>query len=107
MCLSSAATSSPAEVRAAAPDAKLWFQVYVFRDRSVTESLIEEAIDSGFGALVLTVDVPFLGRRERDIRIDFKLPEQLCRTRSGSRASTRRSRGRTSSGSPATGCPSS
>jgi isopentenyl diphosphate isomerase/L-lactate dehydrogenase-like FMN-dependent dehydrogenase len=77
MCLSSAATSSPAEVRAAAPDAKLWFQVYVFRDRSVTESLIDEAIDSGFSALVLTVDVPFLGRRERDIRIDFKLPEQL------------------------------
>ena len=77
MCLSSAATSSPSEVRAAAPDARLWFQVYVFRDRSVTESLIEEAIDSGFSALVLTVDVPFLGRRERDIRIDFKLPEQL------------------------------
>ena len=77
MCLSSAATLHPAEVRAAAPDADLWFQVYVFKDRGLTESLIEEAIDSGFTALVLTVDVPFLGRRERDLRVDFDLPEPL------------------------------
>jgi isopentenyl diphosphate isomerase/L-lactate dehydrogenase-like FMN-dependent dehydrogenase len=78
MCLSSAATMNPSEVRAAAPDANLWFQVYVFRDRGFTESLVEEAIDSGFSALVLTVDVPFLGRRERDLRIDFKLPEEIA-----------------------------
>ena len=77
MCLSSAATSSPAEVAAVAPDAPHWFQVYVWRSRSITEAAIDEAVASGYSALVLTVDVPYLGRRERDLRIDFKVPEHL------------------------------
>jgi 4-hydroxymandelate oxidase len=77
MCLSTAATARPAEVAAVAPDAPRWFQVYVFDDRSVTEALVEEAVDSGYGALVLTVDAPYLGRRERDLRIDFKIPEGI------------------------------
>ena len=77
MCLSTAATARPAEVAAAAPGALRWFQVYVFEDRAITEDLVEEAVDSGYGALVLTVDAPFLGRRERDIRIEFKIPEGL------------------------------
>jgi isopentenyl diphosphate isomerase/L-lactate dehydrogenase-like FMN-dependent dehydrogenase len=76
MCLSTLSTASPEEV--AATGVARWFQVYVFRDRGFTESLVEEAIDSGFSALVLTVDVPFLGRRERDLRIDFKLPEEIA-----------------------------
>jgi isopentenyl diphosphate isomerase/L-lactate dehydrogenase-like FMN-dependent dehydrogenase len=77
MCLSSAATCSPAEVAAAAPGARRWFQVYVWKDRAITEAAIEQAIDSGYSALVLTVDVPYIGRRERDIRVEFKIPEQL------------------------------
>jgi isopentenyl diphosphate isomerase/L-lactate dehydrogenase-like FMN-dependent dehydrogenase len=77
MCLSTAATFRPAEVAAAAPDGARWFQVYVFGDRSLTEELIAEAADNGFSALVLTVDVPYLGRRERDLRIDFKIPEGI------------------------------
>jgi 4-hydroxymandelate oxidase len=77
MCLSTAATARPAEVAAAAPSAPRWFQVYVFSDRSQTEDLIAEAIASAFSALVLTVDTPFLGRRERDIRSDFQIPEHL------------------------------
>ena len=77
MCLSSAATMNPADVAAAAPGGRRWFQVYVFRDRGVTERLIAEALEAGFSALVLTVDTPFLGRRERDLRIDFRLPEEL------------------------------
>jgi isopentenyl diphosphate isomerase/L-lactate dehydrogenase-like FMN-dependent dehydrogenase len=77
MCLSTAATARPAEVAAAAPGAPKWFQVYVFDDRGITEELVAEAVDSGYGALVLTVDAPFLGRRERDLRIDFKIPEGL------------------------------
>jgi isopentenyl diphosphate isomerase/L-lactate dehydrogenase-like FMN-dependent dehydrogenase len=77
MCLSTAATVRPAEVAAAAPEGARWFQVYVFGDRSLTEDLIAEAADSGFSALVLTVDVPYLGRRERDIRVDFKIPEGI------------------------------
>jgi isopentenyl diphosphate isomerase/L-lactate dehydrogenase-like FMN-dependent dehydrogenase len=77
MCLSTAATARPAEVAAAAPGAPQWFQVYVFEDRAITEDLVAEAADSGYGALVLTVDAPFLGRRERDIRVDFKIPEGM------------------------------
>jgi isopentenyl diphosphate isomerase/L-lactate dehydrogenase-like FMN-dependent dehydrogenase len=77
MCLSSAATSSPAEVGAAAPGATRWFQVYVWRSRSITEAAIDEAVANGYSALVLTVDVPYIGRRERDLRINFKVPEHL------------------------------
>jgi 4-hydroxymandelate oxidase len=77
MCLSSAATSSPAEVAAAAPGAPRWFQVYVWKPRTLTETAIAEAVEHGYSALVLTVDVPYIGRRERDIRVDFKIPEGL------------------------------
>ena len=77
MCLSTAATTRPEDVAAAAPGAPRWFQVYVFGDRSQTEELIAEAVENDFSALVLTVDAPYLGRRERDLRIDFKIPEHL------------------------------
>lgn len=77
MCLSTAATARPAEIAAAAPGGMRWFQVYVFDDRSLTEELIAEAVENTFSALVLTVDTPYLGRRERDLRIDFKVPEHL------------------------------
>ena len=77
LCLSTAATARPADVAAAAPGARQWFQVYVFEDRAITEDLVAEAVDSGYAALVVTVDAPFLGRRERDLRVDFKIPEGL------------------------------
>jgi isopentenyl diphosphate isomerase/L-lactate dehydrogenase-like FMN-dependent dehydrogenase len=77
MCLSSAATARPAEVAAVARDAPRWFQVYVFSPRSLTEELIAEAVEHGYSALILTADTPYLGRRERDIRVDFKVPEHL------------------------------
>jgi 4-hydroxymandelate oxidase len=77
MCLSTAATARPAAVAEAAPGGARWFQVYVFDDRAITEDLVAEAVDTGYGALVLTVDAPFLGRRERDLRVDFKIPEGL------------------------------
>jgi len=74
MCLSSAATCAPKEL----PDGQRWFQVYVWRPRRKTEAAIEEAVAHGYSALVLTVDVPYIGRRERDLRVDFKVPEQLA-----------------------------
>jgi 4-hydroxymandelate oxidase len=74
MCLSSAATCAPAELPT---DGPRWFQVYVWRPRSRTEAAIEEAVAAGYSALVLTVDVPYIGRRERDVRVDFKVPEHL------------------------------
>ncbi len=77
MCLSTLATSTPSQVAAAAPTARLWFQLYCFRDRALTRALIEEAIDAGFEAIVITVDAPRGGRRERDLRTNFRIPEGL------------------------------
>jgi isopentenyl diphosphate isomerase/L-lactate dehydrogenase-like FMN-dependent dehydrogenase len=77
MCVSTLATSTPAEVAAAAPGAPLWFQLYCFRDRGVTQTLIDEAVDSGYRAIVLTVDAPFGGRRERDLRSGFEIPPEV------------------------------
>jgi 4-hydroxymandelate oxidase len=73
MCLSSAATCAPADLT----EGQRWFQVYVWKPRSMTEAAIEQAVAAGYSALVLTVDVPYLGHRERDARIDFKVPEHL------------------------------
>src|ERR687897_354206 len=77
MCLSTLATAAPAEVAAAAPGAPRWFQLYVFRDRGVTRSLIEQAAENGYGAIALTIDAPVLGRRERDLRTGFRVPEEI------------------------------
>ena len=77
MCLSTLATATPAEVAAAAPGAPRWFQLYVFRDRGVTRAFVEQAAEHGYGAIVLTVDAPRLGRRERDLRTGFRVPEEI------------------------------
>jgi isopentenyl diphosphate isomerase/L-lactate dehydrogenase-like FMN-dependent dehydrogenase len=77
MCLSTLATSTPAEVAAAAPGAARWFQLYVFRDRGVTRSLVEQAVEHDYRAIVLTVDAPLLGRRERDLRTGFRVPAEI------------------------------
>jgi 4-hydroxymandelate oxidase len=77
MCLSTLATSTPAEVAAAAPEGARWFQLYVFRDRGVTRSLVEQAVEHDYRAVVLTVDAPLLGRRERDLRTGFRVPAEI------------------------------
>jgi isopentenyl diphosphate isomerase/L-lactate dehydrogenase-like FMN-dependent dehydrogenase len=71
MCVSTLATATLAEVAAAAPDAPRWLQLYVFRDRGVSRDLVGQAVDHGFRAVVLTVDLPFVGRRERDLHTGF------------------------------------
>jgi isopentenyl diphosphate isomerase/L-lactate dehydrogenase-like FMN-dependent dehydrogenase len=76
MCVSSLATSTPAEVAAAA-DGRRWMQLYCFRDRGVTRALIDEAVASGYEAIVLTVDAPVAGRRERDLRTGFEVPAEV------------------------------
>jgi 4-hydroxymandelate oxidase len=70
-CLSTFATASPADLARAAPDSTRWFQLYVFRDRGVTRELVQSAADAGFEAVVLTVDLPLFGHRERDLRSGF------------------------------------
>ena len=73
MCLSVMATVSLEEVAAVA-SGPLWLQTYIFRDRTFTTDLAERARVAGYRALVLTVDTPVLGRRERDFRNHFELP---------------------------------
>jgi isopentenyl diphosphate isomerase/L-lactate dehydrogenase-like FMN-dependent dehydrogenase len=55
----------------------LWFQLYVYKDRALTQELVARAEACGYQALVLTVDTPLLGRRYRDIRNHFVLPEGI------------------------------
>lgn len=75
--LSTLATSRPAEVAANAPPAPRWFQLYAFRDAAVTRALCDEAVGHGFDAVVLTVDAPRAGRRERDLRSGFAVPPEV------------------------------
>jgi 4-hydroxymandelate oxidase len=75
--LSTQATMSVEDVAQAAPGAVRWFQVYVVRDRGWTAELVARAAAAGYRALVLTVDVPLLGNRLRDLRNDFRLPTGL------------------------------
>jgi isopentenyl diphosphate isomerase/L-lactate dehydrogenase-like FMN-dependent dehydrogenase len=77
MCMSTIATARPSEVAQAAPDGHRWFQLYCFRDRGVTQALMDEAVDSGFEAVVLTVDLPRPGWRERDLRSGFVVPAEI------------------------------
>jgi isopentenyl diphosphate isomerase/L-lactate dehydrogenase-like FMN-dependent dehydrogenase len=77
MCLSTIASARPSEVAAAAPNGHRWFQLYCFRDRAVTQALLDEAVEFGFEALVLTADAPRLGWRERDLRAGFVVPASI------------------------------
>jgi 4-hydroxymandelate oxidase len=54
-----------------------WFQLYVYKDREITRALVQRAEAAGAEAIVLTVDAPGLGTRERDMRNRFRLPEGL------------------------------
>jgi isopentenyl diphosphate isomerase/L-lactate dehydrogenase-like FMN-dependent dehydrogenase len=78
-CLSTVATSAPAEIT----EGVRWFQLYVFKDRGFTRSLVEGAAAAGFSAILLTADTPHLGRRERDHRTGFKIPAELVPSLSG------------------------
>jgi hypothetical protein len=74
--LSTAAGTALERVAAVGPGRR-WFQLYVFRDRSITERPIERAQAAGYEALVLTVDVPWVGKRDRDRRNGFTVPLRL------------------------------
>jgi len=76
MVASTLSNASLEEIAEAASGPR-WFQLYVYRDRSATEDLIRRAEAAGYSALVLTVDAPVLGRRERDVHNRFRLPDGL------------------------------
>lgn len=66
--LSTLAHVAPTELAAAVPTVLRWFQLYVLRDRGLTRATVEAAAAAGFGALVVTADLPPAGRRERELR---------------------------------------
>lgn len=69
-------SSVPLEaVAAAAPTGRRWFQLYLFNTLERTEELLARAETAGYEAIVITADAPILGRRERDFRLGFGLPE--------------------------------
>jgi L-lactate dehydrogenase (cytochrome) len=75
--LSTMGTTSIEDVAAAAPSARKWFQLYVWKDRRAGEELMTRAGAAGFEALMLTVDVPVAGNRLRDARNGFSIPPKL------------------------------
>jgi isopentenyl diphosphate isomerase/L-lactate dehydrogenase-like FMN-dependent dehydrogenase len=77
MCQSTLSSITPMELSKAAPGARLWFQLYWSGDRAFTADLLASVVEAGFEAVVFTVDLPAAGRRERDLRAAFALPEDL------------------------------
>ncbi|HEX2754434.1 MAG TPA: alpha-hydroxy acid oxidase [Candidatus Limnocylindrales bacterium] len=71
--LSTMSTNSIEEVAAAAPDAVRWFQLYPQAEPRRSRSFVERAAAAGYSAIVVTVDLPVLGYRERDLRSGFNL----------------------------------
>lgn len=76
MILSTLATQPLEAVRDAEVGVR-WFQLYVYRDRQRTEHLVRRAELAGYEAIVVTVDAPMLGRRERDLLNGFHVPSTL------------------------------
>ena len=73
MTLSTISSQAVEAVAAAAPGAPRWFQLYAPSDRSTCRAIVDRAVAAGSSALVVTVDLPLPGNRERDVRNGFVL----------------------------------
>ena len=74
--LSSLSTVSIEDL-AAASDGPRWFQIYVWKDRGLVREFFDRCRAAGYDALMLTVDMPVLGQRERDLRNGMTIPPSL------------------------------
>jgi L-lactate dehydrogenase (cytochrome) len=75
--LSTMGTTAIEDVKAANPDGRNWFQLYMWKDRDRSMALVDRAAAAGFDTLLVTVDVPVAGARLRDKRNGFAIPPQL------------------------------
>jgi L-lactate dehydrogenase (cytochrome) len=75
--LSTLGTTTIEDVKAANPNGRNWFQLYMWKDRDRSQVLIERAAAAGYDALLVTVDVPVAGARLRDVRNGLTVPPQL------------------------------
>lgn len=73
----STAASTPLEKIQEAAQGNAWFQLYYTSDRSASEHLLKRAEESGYEVLILTVDVPEVGKRPRELRHGFKMPFKI------------------------------
>lgn len=78
--LSTMGTTSVESVRKASPDGRLWFQLYLWRDRERSMELVDRARIAGYDTLLVTVDVPVAGARLRDQRNGMSIPPALTPT---------------------------
>jgi len=76
LTLSTSSSTDLADV--AAVGGPRWFQVYLLADPGARRALVERAVAAGYEGLVLTVDLPRVGRRERDIRVGFRVPDEVA-----------------------------
>jgi len=72
MAVSTSASTDLADV--AAVGGPRWFQVYLLADPGARKALVERVVANGYEALILTVDLARIGRRERDLRVGFRIP---------------------------------
>lgn len=77
LLIASSMSTVPIEDIVAAATGPVWLQLYVFRDRGLSEALVRRAEQAGCVGLCLTVDVPVAGNRERDVRNHFALPDGI------------------------------
>lgn len=75
--LSTLGTTSIADLAAAAPNTRRWFQLYLWRDKESRYELVEQAAQHGFEAIVLTVDTVVGGMRVRDVVNGLTVPPRL------------------------------
>jgi L-lactate dehydrogenase (cytochrome) len=75
--LSTLGTTSIERLAAAVPEGRRWFQLYLWRDRGPARDFVARARESGFEAIILTVDTPVAGPRLRDVRNGLTLPPSL------------------------------
>lgn len=75
--MSTLSTTSIEVAAKTSPDTNKFFQLYIYKDRKLTETLVRRAENAGYKALVLTVDAPVFGPRRCDIRNRFSLPNHL------------------------------
>ncbi|CAH1227303.1 HAO1 [Branchiostoma lanceolatum] len=77
MIVSTYANNSVEEISAASPGGLKWFQLYIMPDRPFTQRLVRRAEAAGYKALVVTVDLPVVGKRYPDLKNRFHLPPHL------------------------------
>ncbi len=75
--LSTMGTVTIEDIASAAPRARKWFQLYLWRDRRQAADLVDRAAAAGYDTLIVTVDVPIAGARLRDVHNGMSIPPRL------------------------------